>query len=174
MRWLLAYNMARMRRWPTPHLQQLKQTTEYIGGESPCPSNLRLYVQLITAAKLTPPQKERILKVDGIAVDEVEPLLRRFVACGGEGIVAGFLVGMNGYQFYLVFWDCTRTTQQMRRSERNFLRHIYGIRWLRPTLSQSVLCPSLNILDVVKENPLMRGNIERGDAWVQERSAKRI
>jgi hypothetical protein len=115
-RWLLklAYNTARMRRWPTPHLEQLRQVTEYIGGKAPCPSNLCLYVQLITPAKLTPLQKKRILEMGGIAMDELEPGFRRFVAFGEQGMVAGCLVGMNGYQFYLVFSDCARTTQRIR------------------------------------------------------------
>jgi hypothetical protein len=175
-RWLLklSYNTARMRKWPAPHLEQLTLVTGYMKGHDPCPSNLRVYVQLITPAKLTPVEKERILKLDGLALDELEPGFRRFNAFWMEGMVTGCLVAMNGYQFYIVFWNCAHARQQMRNSENKFLRHTLGAKRLRPTTTKSVLYPSsLNILDVVKKNPVMMQNLKRGAAWVGKRDTKK-
>jgi hypothetical protein len=171
-RWLLklAYNTARMRKWPAPHFEQLEQATEYISGKASCPTNLRIYVQLITPAKLTPQQKQRVIEGAGEVIDEVEPGFRRFVAFAGRGMIAGCLVGMNGFQFYIVFWDHTRNRRALKNFETKFLRHTRGSKWLPSTTSKSIVYPSsVNILDVVESNPLMLRNIERGAAWVEQR-----
>lgn len=174
-RWLLklAFNSARMRKWPASHLEQLTQASEYIRGTAPRPRGLRVYAQLITSAKLSPLQKQRILEVDGLALDELEPGFRRIVAFHCAGMIAGCLVGMNAYQFYLVFWNATLTAQRLRNSESKFLRNTLGVKRLGPESSKSVIYPSsLNIIDVVEKNPVMMRNIERGADWVRKRAPR--
>ena len=175
-RWLLkmAYNAGRSRKWRPLVMKHLEAARPFICGRASCPDGVRVYLQLVKSAKLTESQKKALLEKSNQSVSELEPGFRRLAAFVVAGMSAGCLVGINGYQFYIVFCGEGRTSWEITAVERKFLRGTPGAKYLTPGSTSAVIfSSSLNIVDVVLKNPLMRRNIEEGATWVQARSAKK-
>jgi len=176
-RWLLklSYNAARTGIWSSYYREYLLRVTDYIRGEVARPPQLYIYLQLITAAILTPLQKQKNLEENNINSDTLEPHIRRLGGFGGEGIAAGFIVGMNAYQFHSVFWDDLQSVRQRKNLEIKFLRQTLGVTRLRVDSPKTIIYPSsLDILKLAEKNFCLRRNATEGTAWVRKYAAKKI
>jgi len=185
-RWLLklAYNVGRLRtsRWQYRFLEYLRAQVPYMRGDGPRPANLYLYLQLIGAAELTAQQKQDLLEEDGLDWNDVPPRWRRvgtFATFAGPGrnktlIVRGYMVEVNAYVFYLVFWKPDLSRRQMQNSETKFLRQTPGAKRLLPEISRSVLFPSsVNIVDFIKRDPLRLSHLIEADDWLRRKEANK-
>ena len=162
-------------KWPDA-LGILAEATPYMRGETRPPRNLRLYVQLIVSTKLTPSQKQALFDEEGLSLVEAEPRERRvslfgnfrFGRSGRSTISVHYLVQVNGFLFYVTFWNPTLSRKQIDNNEAKFLRRYWGAKWLNPQASSSVLYPSsLDWATMVKKHPLwLRGAI-RAAEWVR-------
>jgi len=176
LRWLLklTYNAGRSRHWREGLLSVLHAYREYIIGKCGRPNRVRIYLQLITPEKLSSKDQQQLLADTGFVGDELPPEIRRFAVFVGEGIDAGFLVGLNGYQFYLVFWSANLERIQLVAGERAFMKMIKGSKSLPPESSRIVtFASSMSILDVARSNPILRRNIARGVSYMQQRNRRR-
>lgn len=185
-RWLLkvAYNVGRLRNsaWRRyDFLKYLGEQAAYMRGDDPRAANLYVYLQLIGAAELTAQQKQSLLLEDGLDMDEVPPRYRRvgtFAMFDGpsrlkEGIARGYMVEVNAYVFYLVFWRPDLSRREIHKSESAFLRRNVGAKRLLPHTCRSVLyLSSVNILDFIKSDSLRLSHEIEADDWMRRKDAK--
>jgi hypothetical protein len=172
-RWLLklTYNAGRMRKWPAHFIDFLKGSLGYICGESARLQDLDLYLQLIRSERLSDTQQQKLLEQHDLRAEEVEPRIRRFVVMEIPGRAIIFLVGMNAYHFHLVFWDGALSSAERKAAERKLLKQLPGARPLQPSMSKVVLySSSVSLVDIAKENSLLRNNMRRAAEWMKARS----
>jgi hypothetical protein len=89
---------------------------------------LRLYLQLLAPSKLSAQERQRILDRQGVQMGELPHEFKRigiFLQCDMR---AGYLVGMNAYQFYVAFWSESLTAAQLRHAEKKFSKQIFGVK----------------------------------------------
>jgi hypothetical protein len=175
-RWLLklAYNTGRMRKWPENSLKHIRNAAPYISGSQACRATLRLYVQLLAPSKLNIYERQRILDTQGVHMEELPHEFKRIGIFLQRDMDAGYLIGMNSYQFYVAFWHDSLTSVQLREAERKFLRQTLGSKRLLATDSQAVLhASSLSLMDVAKMNPVLRSNVARNAMWIETRKSRK-
>lgn len=175
-RWLLkiAYNACRSYNWPSAFRHHLEGIRPYIRNGGVNPPNLRLYLQLIVPAVLTPLQKLKNWEENGIAADTIDPTIRRIAPFFAIGVNPGYLLGMNSYQFHLVAWDCRLSIKHTQNIEKQFLRKIFGAKRVRENDLWSAIYPSsIDSFKIAEGNRFLKRNAALGAEWVKTRSHKR-
>jgi len=175
-RWLLkiAFNACRSRSWPDSFRQHLDGIKSYIRDGGVPPPGLRLYLQLIVPAVLTPLQKSQNWEENGIAIETLEPAIRRIAPFYAKGITAGLLLGMNSYQFHMMAWDSDLTVKQIKNIEEKFLRETFGAKRLKENELKSAIYPSeVDLFKIAEGNRFLRENAALGAEWVKNRTLKR-
>lgn len=144
----VAYNVARTRNWPIEIFQQAR---EFILGEKPCPSGLRIFLQLL----IPTPARQTTLPVTP-GTTEVPPLPWRadlYDVSSFRGLVFACSVSFMSYRFFILWEDMNVPSAIRKRSVARWLKENKGASELTRKGRATVYASSLTVLDAVKGNP---------------------
>jgi len=160
-RWLLkiAYNHTRARQWPRAAFDACR--TYVLGTEANRPPS-RIILQLV------PPFQVEPGTVKEFPTLTEAPIFNRvavFEPSYMPGMLAGFLVTLYSYYFYVVIDDLTPAPRIRKRMFEAFLKATPGGHQLLPDKPAVIYSSSLNMLEMGKRSgPLVR-NILEWDRW---------
>lgn len=171
LRWLLklAYNAGRTRGWSPSLLRPLRDAVPYIKGETGRPASVKLFLQLIVAARLSSEEKRRGEQQPGQHMAEIPPNFRRIMVFALRGMI-GYRIAMNGYYFYVLFRNPKSTAAEHRTLEKHFYAEVKGAKSLDPNTATTIIYPSsVSILDFAKNERFLQSSIAAATQWVEAR-----
>lgn len=172
LRWLLkmAYNAGRSRGWHASLLQPLRAPLPYIKGETGRPDSVKVFLQLIVAARLSNEEKQMLERQTGRLMANIPPNFRRIAGFALRGFAAGYRIAMNGYHFYLLFASPDGTAAEHRSLEKHFYVQLKGAKHLAPDTVSTIIYPSsVSILDLAKNERFLQSSIDGAAQWVEDR-----
>jgi hypothetical protein len=163
----VAYNVARTRNWPIAVFQEAR---EFILGKKPCPSGLRIFLQLLVP---TPARKTDLPLKPGTT--EVPPLPWRadLYGLGGfPGLAFACSVSFMSYRFFILREDESVPTNLRKRSVARWLKQNNGATELTDKGSATVYASSVTVLDAVKGNPTFEAQLAKARKLKAEMQVK--
>jgi len=172
--WLLklAYNTGRSQGWSPGLLRSLRDAVPYIKGQTGRPPSIKLFLQLIVAARVSSGETRRAEQQPGEQMAEIPPDFRRIMVFTIRGVI-GYRIAMNGYYFYLLFRNPDGTAAEHRKLERHFYGEVKGAKHLDPNTATTIIYPSsVSILDLAKNEPFLQSSIAGAAQWTEDRKKR--